>query len=53
MSIYEDMNKTPSHKNRVSITAPRHYLDPCKLDISNKEWYKLIIYSDLSFMSYQ
>ena len=53
MSVYEDKNKTPSHNNRVSITAPRHYLDPSKLDINNKEWYKLIMYSDLSCMSYQ
>jgi len=53
MSVYEDKNKTPSQNNRVSITASRHYLDPSKLDINNKEWYKLIMYSDLSYMSYQ
>lgn len=42
-----------SKKGNANEVFVPTYLDPQKLDISHKDWYRLLLYSDLSFMSYQ
>ncbi len=53
MSIHRNNKHEDSMSNRKSISQMKNYLDPTKMDISHKEWYKMLMHSDLAFMSNQ
>ena len=53
MSLKKQGNQNNSHSQRVSIVSNVNYLDPTKLDITPKEWYELLLNSDLSFLTQQ
>ena len=38
--------------NGVSGSSPRTYTDPSKLSLSKDEWLKLLLQTDLQYMSY-